>query len=454
MPIQSVNPATGEILEIFDAHDDAYIAAALFRAEQVFKRYRLTSFAERAQKTLRVAELLETNKNDYAAIMTAEMGKTYQSAIAEVEKCAVNARYYARHAESLLQRMPVKTDKPDSYIDYLPLGPVLAVMPWNFPFWQVFRFATPALMAGNVALLKHASNVPQCALLIERIFKEAGFEDGCFQTLLIGSDKVADVIADRRVRAVTLTGSEGAGSKVASAAGEHIKKTVLELGGSDAFIVMPSADLDQAVTLGVTGRIQNNGQSCIAAKRFLVHADIYDQFRAAYLEKFKSLKVGDPMAEDTDIGPLASKQAVIDLDKQVRDSIAAGAVKLFGAQPMGHNGYFFQPGILENIPPEAPAYSEEFFGPVALFFKINSLDEAINLANATRFGLGSAIFTQDEGEMEQAVRDLDAGFTAINGIVASDPRLPFGGVKASGYGRELAGEGIREFINIKTVTRA
>ncbi len=454
MPIQSVNPATEEVLKTFDAHTDADIEQALALAEQAFKHHRLTSFDDRAQKMIRVAELLEKNKAEYAKVMTAEMGKTYKSAIAEVEKCASNARFYAEQAEAYLSRQSVRTDNTQSYVEYLPIGPVLAVMPWNFPFWQVFRFATPALMAGNVGVLKHASNVPQCAQLIETLFKEAGFEEGCFQSLLIGSDKVENIIADNRVRAVTLTGSEGAGSKVASIAGKHIKKTVLELGGSDAFIVMPSADLDNAVNKGLTGRIQNNGQSCIAAKRFIVHADIYDQFRNAFVRKFEALAVGDPMDEKTDIGPLAMKQGVDDLDKQVKDSVEKGAHRLCGAHAMDGKGYFFKPGVLDNIPKDSPAFSEEFFGPVALMFKTGSLDEAIYLANTSRFGLGSAIFTQDKNEMDQAVRDIDAGFTAINTIVASTSSLPFGGVKASGYGRELASEGIREFTNIKSVVRA
>lgn len=454
MPIQSINPATEEVLKTFDAHSDAQIEQALAQAQSAFKHHRLTSFDARARKMIRVAEILETNKSDYAKIMTAEMGKTYKSAIAEVEKCAGNARYYAEHAEAYLARQTIKTNYTESYIEHLPIGPVLAVMPWNFPFWQVFRFATPALMAGNVGILKHASNVPQCAQLIETIFKEAGFDDGCFQSLLIGADKVENIIADERIRAVTLTGSEGAGSKVAAAAGKHIKKTVLELGGSDAFIVMPSADLDDAVNKGLTGRIQNNGQSCIAAKRFIVHADIYERFRDAFIEKFEALTVGDPMDDKTDIGPLAMKQGVTDLDKQVKDSVDKGAHRLFGAHGMDGKGYFFQPGILDNIPKDAPAYSEEFFGPVALMFKTGSLDEAIYLANSSRFGLGSVIFTQDKAEMDHAVRDLDAGFTAINSIVASTSALPFGGVKASGYGRELSADGIREFTNIKSVARS
>lgn len=454
MAIQTLNPATGEIVKTFDPHDDAYISSALDKSEHAFKHHRLTSFEDRADKMRRVADILEANKQNYGRIITLEMGKTHAAAVAEVEKCALNARYYADHAHEHLQRQQIKTEKKDSFVDYLPIGPVLAVMPWNFPFWQVFRFATPAVMAGNTALLKHASNVPQCALLMEEIFQEAGFDKGCFQTLLIGSDKVESIIGDSRVRAVTLTGSEGAGSKVASIAGKHIKKTVLELGGSDAFIIMPSADLEDAVAQGVKGRTQNAGQSCIAAKRFIVHADIYDEVRARFVDKLSTLKVGNPMDKETDMGPLATKQGVEDLDKQVKETIEKGAQRVCGAEPIKEKGFFYKPGLLDNIPADSPAYSEEFFGPVALFFKAGSLDEAIYLANATRFGLGSAIFTQDEKEMTQAVRDLDAGTTAINTIVASDPRLPFGGVKSSGYGRELSADGIREFTNIKTVVRA
>lgn len=454
MTIQSQNPTTEEIIKEFQAHSDDDVKNTLSKAMSAFHTHRLSSFEDRAFKMRKVAEILEENKKDFATIMTSEMGKTLKSAIAEVEKCALLCHHYADHAAKYLERRDVKMDKKTAYIEFLPIGPVLAIMPWNFPFWQVFRFAAPALMAGNVGILKHASNVPQCALLIEDIFRQAGFEKGCFQTLLISSDKIEDIIKDKRIRAVTLTGSEGAGRSVASIAGKQIKKCVLELGGSDAFIVMPSANLQDAIKTGVIGRTMNNGQSCIAAKRFIVHEEIYDDFKNGFIEAFENLKVGDPMKEETDIGPLASKQGVKDLDELVEASVQQGAVKLYGAHKIDGHGNFYQPGILENIPENAPAYSEELFGPVALLFKVGDLEEAIELANSSRFGLGSAIFTQDQEEMDIAVRDLQAGSTFINAFVSSDPHLPFGGVKDSGYGRELSSEGIMEFCNIKTVVKA
>ena len=454
MAIKSVNPATEEILKEFQELNEQGLEQAIQKALAAFKVHRLTSFEDRAAKMQKAADILENKKETYAKTMTAEMGKTFKSAISEVEKCALVCRHYADHARDYLAPRHIKTEHDWSYVEYLPIGPVLAVMPWNFPLWQVFRFAAPALMAGNVGLLKHASNVPQCAILIQDVFEEAGFDTGCFQTLLIGSKKVEAVIQDHRIRAVTLTGSEGAGRAVAAQAGEHIKKSVLELGGSDPFIVMPSANLEDALDKGLTGRTMNNGQSCIAAKRFIIHADIYEDFKQGFVQRFENLKVGDPMEDTTDIGPLAMKQGVDDLDDLVEKSVSAGATKICGAHPIDGTGYYYQPGILENIPPNAPAYEEELFGPVALLFKVQTLEEAIELANKTRFGLGAAIFTNDENEMKQAIRDLDAGSTFINHIVASDPRLPFGGVKASGYGRELAAEGIREFTNIKTVVKA
>ncbi len=454
MAIKSVNPATEEILKEFQELNDQELEQAIQKSIAAFQAHRLTSFEERAAKMQKAADVLENNKEAYAKTMTAEMGKTYKSAISEVEKCALVCRHYADNAKTYLARQPIKTEHDWSYVEYLPLGPVLAVMPWNFPLWQVFRFTAPALMAGNVGLLKHASNVPQCALLIEDVFKEAGFEEGCFQSLLIGSKKVEAIIQDQRIRAVTLTGSEGAGRSVAAQAGEHIKKSVLELGGSDPFIVMPSANLEDALDKGLTGRTMNNGQSCIAAKRFIIHADIYEDFKKGFVQRFENLKVGDPMEDGTDIGPLAMKQGVEDLNDLVEKSVSAGAIKICGAHPINGAGYYYQPGILENVPANTPAYEEELFGPVALLFKVQTLEEAIDLANDTRFGLGAAIFTNDEDEMKQAIRDLDAGSTFINHIVASDPRLPFGGVKASGYGRELAAEGIREFTNIKTVVKS
>ena len=383
--------------------------------------------------------------------MTTEMGKPLKAAISETEKCAWVCRYYAENAERHLADEVVETNAKRSYVRFQPLGPVLAVMPWNFPFWQVFRFAAPALMAGNVGLLKHASNVPQCALAIEDIFRRAGFPEGAFQTLLIGSDKVESILNDARVVAATLTGSEPAGASVASIAGKQIKKTVLELGGSDPFIVMPSANLDEAVTTAVKARTINNGQSCIAAKRFIVAAEIYTAFEKKFVEEMKALRIGDPLEESTDIGPLATTQIVKDLEKQVEQAVASGARVLTGGKRIDRPGNFYEPTVLVNVDPATPVSCEEIFGPVAMLFSVNNTDEAIHLANATPFGLGSAAWTNDAAEQEQFINELQAGCVFINGMVASDPRLPFGGVKHSGYGRELAEFGIREFVNIKTV---
>ncbi|MEO0998072.1 MAG: NAD-dependent succinate-semialdehyde dehydrogenase [Pseudomonadota bacterium] len=454
MPIESRNPATGEIVERFDEMDDAGIDAAIGSSVRAHETLKGLSFGERARCMQRAADLLDERKDDYGRMLTGEMGKTLAAAIGEVEKCARVCRYYAENAERQLADRTVVTDASRAFVRYLPIGPVLAVMPWNFPFWQVFRFAAPALMAANTGLLKHASNVPRSALAIETVFHEAGFPDAAFQTLLIGAGKVERVLGDSRVRAATLTGSEGAGRSVAAMAGEQIKKTVLELGGSDAFLVMPSADLGEAVTTAVTARTINNGQSCIAAKRFIVHADIYDAFRDAFAERFEALTVGDPMDSATDIGPLATAAIRDELAAQVDKSVADGATRLVGAEIIDGPGYFYRPGVLADIPEDAPAYSEELFGPVASLFRVDSLDAGIRLANDSRFGLGSAIFTTDDAEIERAASELDAGATFVNSLVASDPRLPFGGVKASGYGRELSAEGIREFVNVKTVSIA
>lgn len=454
MPIRSQNPATEEILEEFDEASDAELESALDASEAAAMRQAAIPVAERAQAMQRAGELLEAEKEDHARTMTLEMGKPLAAAIAEIEKCAWVCRYYAENGERFLEDESIESDAARSFVRYLPLGPMLAVMPWNFPYWQVFRFAAPALVAGNVGLLKHASNVPRCARAIEDVLKRAGFADGAFQTLLIGSDKVEKVLRDARVRAATLTGSEGAGKAVAGIAGSEIKKTVLELGGSDPFIVMPSADIDKAVEAAVTARTINSGQSCIAAKRFIVHHDVYDAFADAFLAGMERLEVGDPMADGTDVGPLAMKQIRDDLHQQVEDTVKAGAIRLSGARPMDGKGYFYQPGILADIPRDAPAFSEEVFGPVALLFRARDLSDAFELANATRFGLGSSIWTQDDTEAERAANALDAGTTFVNSIVASDPRLPFGGVKNSGYGRELAHLGLREFVNQKTVSIA
>ena len=454
MRMESRNPATGEVLEQFDLMSGEAVEQALAKAERAFRQFRATRFEERAAMMTAAADILERKREHWARIATTEMGKTLASAVAEVEKCALGCRYYAEHAEAQLADEPMESSDRRSFVRHLPLGPVLAIMPWNFPYWQVFRFAAPALMAGNVGLLKHAPSVPRCAVAIEGIFREAGFPEGCFQTLLIDVEQVEPILSDDRVRAATLTGSERAGKAVAALAGGVIKPTVLELGGSDPFIVMPSADLDRAVEAAVAGRTVNNGQSCIAAKRFIVHRDVYESFAGQLVARFEALTVGDPMADETDIGPLATEAIRDTLDAQVRESIDCGAVRLTGATPVDGPGFFYRPGILSEVPTDSPAYRDELFGPVAVLFKVESFDEALTLANDTRFGLGSAIFTTDEGEMERAATEIDAGATFVNRIVASDPRLPFGGIKSSGYGRELSVDGIRAFVNRKTVSVA
>jgi succinate-semialdehyde dehydrogenase / glutarate-semialdehyde dehydrogenase len=441
---------------MFEALTAPQLDEKLTRARAAFERHRRTTFDERAASMQRAAEILESEKETFARLMTIEMGKPIKGAVQEVEKCVWVCRYYVDNAERHLADEIIASTAGQSYIRYQPLGVVLAVMPWNFPFWQVFRFAAPALMAGNVGLLKHASNVPQCALAIEEIFGRAGFADGVFQTLLIGSDAVQRVLEDERVAAATLTGSEPAGRSVASIAGKQIKKTVLELGGSDPFIVMPSADFQEAVATAVKARTINNGQSCIAAKRFIVHADIYDRFESRFVAAMEALRVGDPASESTDIGPLATEQILKDLESQVDVSVAAGAKLLTGGRRADlpgdlAQGNFYQPTVLADIPENAPAYRDEIFGPVASLFRVSGIDEAINLANATTFGLGAAAWTNDSGERNRFIDEIEAGCVFINGMVASDPRLPFGGVKHSGYGRELSHFGIREFTNIKTV---
>jgi len=451
MGIASIDPRTGEARRSFSALDETAIDRKLDLSVRAFAKWRRTTFAERAAALVRVAELLEAEKQAFGRIMTQEMGKTLRSAVAEAEKCALACRHYAEHAESYLADEPVKTEAAASYVHYLPLGPVLAVMPWNFPFWQVFRFAAPALMAGNTALLKHASNVPECALAIEDLLKRGGFPEGAFQTLLIGSEAVPRVLEDERVVAATLTGSEPAGAAVASQAGKLIKPTVLELGGSDPFIVMPSADLDAAVKTGVGARILNNGQSCINAKRFIIHRDVYAAFEERMVAAFEALRVGDPMEDDTEIGPLALRSVRDDVASQVERSVAAGARRLTGGTKIEQPGWWFRPGVLGGIRENAPAFHEEVFGPVALLFRVDDIDAAIALANRSRFGLGSSVWTADEREQRRFIDELEAGQTFVNAMVASDPRLPFGGVKHSGYGRELAAHGIRAFVNAKTV---
>ena len=451
MPIASINPATGETMKTYDELSDSRIDDSLARAEEAFLDYRRTSFPERAEKMMRAAGILERLKKGFGEAMTIEMGKPITAAIAEAEKCAWVCRYYAENAERFLADEVIATNATRSYIHYQPLGPVLAVMPWNFPFWQVFRFAAPALMAGNVALLKHASNVPACALAIEDIFHDAGFPRGVFQTLLIGSSKVARVLEDNRVKAVTLTGSEPAGSSIASLAGKLIKKSVLELGGSDPFIVMASADLEQAVNTAVTARTINNGQSCIAAKRFIVETKIAAEFQRRFVAQMEALTVGDPLDDTVSVGPLATAQIIEDLEDQVRKTVELGARVLTGGRRLEQPGYYYLPTVITNIPVDSPAYRDELFGPVASLFPVSDIDAAIRIANDTNFGLGASAWTNDRDEQSRFIEEIESGAVFINGMVASDPRLPFGGVKRSGYGRELGTFGIREFVNIKTV---
>jgi succinate-semialdehyde dehydrogenase/glutarate-semialdehyde dehydrogenase len=451
MAIATINPATGEVLRVFEALSDAQVDEKIALAAATFTEYRHTDFAERRRMMARAAEILENEKEIFGRLMTLEMGKTLRSAVDEAMKCASGCRYYAENAERFLADEIVETSATRSFIRYQPLGPILAVMPWNFPFWQVFRFIAPGLMAGNVGLLKHASNVPQCALAIEDILLRAGFPAGVFQTLLIGSQKVDRILNDPRIMAATLTGSERAGIEVGMGAAKRIKKVVLELGGSDPFIVMPSANLDEAAATAVKARMVNNGQSCIAAKRFIVSEKIADQFEKKFVSKMEALKLGDPFDARTELGPLATKEGVAELDADVRKTVAAGARVLTGGKVVDRPGNFYAPTVLADIPKNSPAYGEELFGPVASLFQVKDIGAAIALANDTRFGLGASAWTNDPGERERFINELDAGMVFINKMVASDPRLPFGGIKASGHGRELGPYGIREFTNAKTV---
>ena len=452
MAIATINPATGETIKKFTPLTDAEIESKLALAESTYQEYRASSFAQRSEWLNRAADILEKDTAKFAQIMTLEMGKTYQSAIAEAQKCAKVCRFYAEKAPEFLANLTIESDAGNSYVAYQPLGVILAVMPWNFPFWQVFRFAAPALMAGNVGVLKHASNVPQCALAIAEIFTQAGFPEGAFQTLLIGADRVKSIVEDDRVKAATLTGSEPAGKALASVAGQQIKKVVLELGGSDPFIVLESADLEEAVSTAVKARMLNNGQSCIAAKRLIVRDSIADRFESQLIAKFKELTVGDPMKEDTDIGPLATATIRSELDQQVQNAVAQGAKVLIGGESIKDRpGNFYPPTILTNIPVDSSIAKEEFFGPVALLFRVKDLDAAIALANDIPFGLGASAWTTNTQESDRLIKELEAGAVFINGMVKSDPRLPFGGIKRSGYGRELSSQGIHEFVNIKTV---
>ena len=451
MAIASINPATGERLRAFEPLAAPALDALVARAAATFPRWRRTPVAERAAVLRRAGEILERDRARFARLMTLEMGKTLRAAEEEAAKCALGCRYYADHAERLMAPTPVEGAGADEYVAYEPLGVVLAVMPWNFPFWQVVRFAAPALVAGNVGLLKHASNVPQCALALEQIFRDAGAPEGSFTTLLVGADAVAGLLADPRVAAATLTGSEPAGRQVAAAAGRELKKTVLELGGSDPFVVMPSADVARAADVAVKARAINNGQSCIAAKRFIVHEAVYDAFRDRFVAGVRALRVGDPAAADTDVGPLATRAIRDDLVRQVERSVAMGAALLVGGHALDGPGNFFAPAVLEALPPDAPVAREETFGPVAALFRVASEAEAVRVANDTTFGLGASVWTTDRAEALRLTQAIEAGQLFVNGMVASDPRFPFGGVKHSGYGRELGAFGLREFVNVKTV---
>jgi len=451
MAIATINPATGETVRTFEAYTPEQVINKLDISWQIYNIYRKVPLDQRTSWMENAAQILENRKEEFGRLMTLEMGKPLKAAIAEAEKCAWVFRYYAENAPRYLEDREVKTDAAHSFVRFQPVGPVLAVMPWNFPFWQVIRFAAPNLVVGNACLLKHASNVPQCALAIEELIREAGFPEGLFQTLLIGSDRVEEVLKSSRVRAATLTGSTAAGSAVASTAGKMIKKTVLELGGSDPFIVMPSADMEQAITTAVRARTINNGQSCIAAKRFIVHTSIFDQFIEGFVRGMESLKVGDPMDTETEIGPLALKSTRDEVHEQVQKSVEMGAKLVSGGKLLDRPGWYYPPTVLCDIPLHSPAYDEEVFGPVGLIFRAANIDEAIQLANDTQFGLGSAAWTRDPNEQARFIDELDAGQVFINGMVASEPRLPFGGVKESGYGRELGDWGMFEFVNVKTI---
>ncbi len=451
MPIASINPATGQTLATFPALSAQELEQKLCQSQKAFQHHRTTSFSYRAERLIRAAEILEEESEGFGWVMTAEMGKTFASAVAEARKCALACRYYAEHGADQLADEVVPTNASRSFVRYQPLGAILAIMPWNFPFWQVFRFAAPALMAGNVGLLKHASNVPQCALAIEDILSRAGFAPGTFQTLLIEASEVGALLDDRRVAAATLTGSEPAGQAVGSRAGQQIKKTVLELGGSDPFIVLPSSDLKTTVAAAVGARTINNGQSCIAAKRFIVVGDTYDLFESEFVKAMAALVVGDPMRPGTQIGPLATARIRSELHDQVVRARQDGARLLTGGACLPGPGNYYAPTVLAEIPLTSPTFYEEFFGPVAMLFRARDAEEALAIANNSPFGLGSSVWTNDPDEMEFFTNGIEAGQVFINSPVASDPRLPFGGIKRSGYGRELSAIGIREFVNIKTV---
>ncbi len=450
--MESLNPATGEVVGTYDDDDGSSVDEKLQRATETYDEWRHTPIEERQRLIGEAGDVLRDNKEEYGELMTKEMGKPLDAAISEVEKCAWVCDYYAEHAAEFLQDEHIGTEaEVESYVSYEPLGPVLAVMPWNFPFWQVFRFIGPNITAGNVGLLKHASNVPGCAMAIQEVLEEAGFPEGVFTTLLVGSETVESIIEDDRLEAVTLTGSEPAGRAVAETAGKNLKKTVLELGGSDPFVVLPDADVEDAATTGAQARCINNGQSCIAAKRFVVHEDVYDEFLETFTDEMESLTIGDPMDDDTDIGPQAREDLMEDLHEQVEVSVNAGATVELGGEPLDRDEPYYPPTVLTDIPEGSPAADEELFGPVASVFNVSSTEEAIRRANDTTYGLGASVWTQDKQQAKEVANEIESGMVFVNELVKSDPRLPFGGVKDSGYGRELSKHGIHEFVNKKTM---
>lgn len=449
--IQTINPATGQALDEHEPLSDSGLADALARSERAFATHRATTFAERAAALHRLADLLERDADTHGRTMTEEMGKPLSQAVAEAKKCALVCRYYADHGERFLADDRRDTEAQRSFVAYQPLGPILAVMPWNFPYWQVFRFAAPTLMAGNVGLLKHASNVPACGDAIERLFREAGFVDDAFLHLKIDSDRVAEVIADARVRGVSLTGSEGAGRSVGKAAGEALKPSLLELGGADAFIVLADADLDRAVEVGLQARIQNSGQSCIAAKRFILEAPIAEEYTARFVEKMSALTVGDPMADGTDVGPLAREDLRDEVHDQVQRAVRDDATLLCGGEVPTGSGFYYPPTVLADVAEGSVAFEEEIFGPVASMTVAADADEAVRLANATRFGLGGSLWTSDLERGEKLARRIRSGGVFVNSMTKSRPNLPFGGIGDSGYGRELSREGILAFVNAKSI---
>jgi succinate-semialdehyde dehydrogenase / glutarate-semialdehyde dehydrogenase len=451
MPYATTNPATGEVEKTFATHTPEEVEALLQQAVKAFGEYRTTTFAERARHLITAAELLEGEVPDIARILTTEMGKTFAAARGEVSKCAMAMRWFAEHAEGLLADQPIATAASRSYVHYQPIGPVLAIMPWNFPMWQVVRFAAPALMVGNVGLLKHASNVPQTALLLEDLFRRAGLPDGVFTNLFVESKDIAKLIEDPRIAAVTLTGSERAGMSVAEAAGHSLKRSVLELGGSDPFIVLESADLDVTVRTAVNARVQNNGQSCIAAKRFIVVEPVADEFLRRFTEAMDALVVGDPFDPATDVGPIVTEAQRAELVGQVEDALSEGATVNSGGRNLDGPGWYFPPTVLSGVTPDMRVAQQEIFGPVAMVERVPDLTAAIAVANSTTFGLGSSVWTQDEAEMARCVEEIEAGAVFVNAMVASTPELPFGGIKRSGFGRELSELGLKEFTNAKTV---